>query len=284
MRAPRPDPRQRVVAAALLRAASHRTLAVAYLQGAFTWRQAAAAIRRGGPCAVSRARYLNRHAVLAPTSPAVPLLALRVARASAVCGVRDPVLAEPARAFWVRCRGAFDRVAAVVGGRSRVVLGGDAVLAARWGRRRPGRLTVLYPERDALNDALPGGAVDLAAAVGGSVVQRSAGRLRLRIPSLVVDVVAAPLLLPGLERRRLVAGRSEWVLDNAQLRLGALLRTDVVCVSGAADLAAGAAADPRAFGLAVNALSCRARCRARSRARRSRPGRGFLRCVVSRVA
>lgn len=62
MRAQRPDERQLVVAGSLLREASNDTLALAYLQGAFTWRQAARMLRRTGPCSNRTARYVNRHA------------------------------------------------------------------------------------------------------------------------------------------------------------------------------------------------------------------------------
>lgn len=61
IRAERPTERQQIVASALVREASNDTLALAYLQGAFTWRQVARVLRRTGAYSSSRARYVNRH-------------------------------------------------------------------------------------------------------------------------------------------------------------------------------------------------------------------------------
>ena len=62
MRATAPTERQNVVAATLVAEASNDTLALAYLQGAFTWRQVASVLRRRGACSSRQARYVNLHA------------------------------------------------------------------------------------------------------------------------------------------------------------------------------------------------------------------------------
>ena len=61
MRAETPTEHQEIVAGALIREASNDTLALAYLQGAFTWRQVARMLERIGAYSSSRARYVNRH-------------------------------------------------------------------------------------------------------------------------------------------------------------------------------------------------------------------------------
>ncbi len=62
MRATAPTERQDVVAGTLVGEASNDTLALAYLQGAFTWRQVAAVLRRRGAYSSRQARYVNLHA------------------------------------------------------------------------------------------------------------------------------------------------------------------------------------------------------------------------------
>ena len=62
MRATAPTERQDVVAGTLVAEASNDTLALAFLQGAFTWRQVAAVLQRRGACSSRKARYVNLHA------------------------------------------------------------------------------------------------------------------------------------------------------------------------------------------------------------------------------
>ena len=62
MRASAPTERQQVVAGAVVAQASNDTLALAYLQGAFTWRQVASALRRRGAYSSRQAMYVNLHA------------------------------------------------------------------------------------------------------------------------------------------------------------------------------------------------------------------------------
>ena len=62
MRSTAPTERQDMVAGTLVAEASNDTLALAYLQGAFTWRQVAAALRRRGAYSSRQARYVNLHA------------------------------------------------------------------------------------------------------------------------------------------------------------------------------------------------------------------------------
>ena len=67
MRVTTPTERQNVVAGTLVGEASNDTLALAYLQGAFTWRQVAAVLRRRGAYSSRQARYVNLHAAHAGT-------------------------------------------------------------------------------------------------------------------------------------------------------------------------------------------------------------------------
>ena len=62
MRATAPTERQEIVAGALVREASNDRLALAYLQGAFTWRQVATVLGRRRAYSSRVARYVNRHA------------------------------------------------------------------------------------------------------------------------------------------------------------------------------------------------------------------------------
>ena len=57
-----PTPRQRAIINVLIAEASNDTIALAYLQGAFTWRQLATAMRRHGNYSPRLARYVNLHA------------------------------------------------------------------------------------------------------------------------------------------------------------------------------------------------------------------------------
>ena len=65
MRATAPTERQKVVSGALVAEASNDTLALAYLQGAFTWRQVATVLRGRGVYSSRQARYVNMHAATA---------------------------------------------------------------------------------------------------------------------------------------------------------------------------------------------------------------------------
>ena len=62
MRETEPTPRQRAIVNVLITEASNDTIALAYLQGAFTWRQLATAMRRHGNYSPRLARYVNLHA------------------------------------------------------------------------------------------------------------------------------------------------------------------------------------------------------------------------------
>ena len=57
-----PTPRQRAIINVLITEASNDTIALAYLQGAFTWRQLATAMRRHGNYSPRLTRYVNLHA------------------------------------------------------------------------------------------------------------------------------------------------------------------------------------------------------------------------------
>ena len=62
MAATSPTERQNAVAGTLVAEASDDTLALAYLQGAFTWRQVATVLRNRGVYSSQQARYVNLHA------------------------------------------------------------------------------------------------------------------------------------------------------------------------------------------------------------------------------
>lgn len=62
MRATEPTPRQRAVADVLITEGSTNVITLAYLQGAFTWRQLATAMHHRGHYSAALARYVNLHA------------------------------------------------------------------------------------------------------------------------------------------------------------------------------------------------------------------------------
>lgn len=62
MGAPKPTPRQTSIINVLITEASNNRIALAYLQGAFPWRQLARALHRRGHCSGRLARYVNLHA------------------------------------------------------------------------------------------------------------------------------------------------------------------------------------------------------------------------------
>ena len=62
VRTTKPTQRQEMVISVLIEEAPNDVVAVAFLQGAFTWRQLAAAMRRQGRYSARLAQYVNRHA------------------------------------------------------------------------------------------------------------------------------------------------------------------------------------------------------------------------------
>jgi hypothetical protein len=167
-------------------------------------------------------------------------------------------LPEPASAVWDAHRGAIERIAAAPGGESRILLGGGSVLAARWGHRKSTDIDILLPERHTLNDAEPGGAVDLAAATGGGKPEVLTRQIRVPVGEGKIDVAAITPELPGLERNEEVDGRPTLVLASEQILRGKLKRTDELLARDALDIAVAARAEPRALELAVNSVSERA--------------------------
>lgn len=63
MRAKEPSRRQRTIAAVLITEGTANDVLLAYLQGAFTWRQLARMMHRRGRYSGHLARYVNRHKV-----------------------------------------------------------------------------------------------------------------------------------------------------------------------------------------------------------------------------
>jgi hypothetical protein len=62
MRASEPTARQRSIVNLLITEGSNDTVALAYLQGAFTWRQLASAMQQHGDYSARLAEYVNLHA------------------------------------------------------------------------------------------------------------------------------------------------------------------------------------------------------------------------------
>ncbi len=163
-------------------------------------------------------------------------------------------LPEPARTLWKQHRKAIDRIATASGGESRTMLGGGSVLASRWHHRESTDIDILLPDRDNVADAGKGGPLDLAAATGGKHEGSTRERLIVVLKNGKLDVAAIPPQLPGLESRTDVEGRSEVVLDNAQILRGKFYRTDRGVTRDAFDMAVAAEEDPRALEIAVNSL------------------------------
>ncbi len=163
-------------------------------------------------------------------------------------------LPEPARTLWKRHHKAIDRIAAAPGGESRTMLGGGSILAARWRHRESTDIDILLPDRDNIADAGEGGPLDLAAATGGRHEGSTRERLIVILENGKLDVAAIQPQLPGLESQTAVEGRSEQVLDNAQILRGESYRTDRGVTRDAFDMAVAADEDPRALEVAVNSL------------------------------
>ena len=62
MRSPKPTQRQEMIINVLITEAPNSVVALAFLQGAFTWRQLAQAMQRRGQYSARLARYVNLHA------------------------------------------------------------------------------------------------------------------------------------------------------------------------------------------------------------------------------
>lgn len=62
MRSAEPNQRQEMIINVLITEAPNSVVALAFLQGAFTWRQLAQAMRRRGHYSARLARYVNLHA------------------------------------------------------------------------------------------------------------------------------------------------------------------------------------------------------------------------------
>lgn len=164
-------------------------------------------------------------------------------------------LPEPARTVWRAHRHAIERIAAEPGGESRVLLGGGSVLAARWEHRRSTDIDILVPERHTLNDAAPGGPVDLASATGGTEPEVLPRQIRVTVGEGKIDIAAITPELAGLEHNEDVDGRQTLVLASEQILRGKLNRTDEVLARDALDIAVAARAEPRALELAINSVS-----------------------------
>ena len=164
-------------------------------------------------------------------------------------------LREPAGTLWRKHREAIARIARAPGGESNVLLGGGAILAARWAHRRSTTIEVLLPERTALYDVGRGGTVDLERATGGEVVENDGWRIVLKVDEGKLDIAAIRPELPGLETITKVEGQAQAVLGNEQILRGKLNRTEEGIARDAFDFAVARRVDPRALEIAANSFS-----------------------------
>lgn len=166
-------------------------------------------------------------------------------------------LPEPARSAWLQHRDTIKRLSGEGNQPGHLMLGGGTILAARWKHRLSTDIDVLLPDRETLNDALPNGPNDLAAATGGQIDEVWRDRIKVRLDAGMLDVCAMKPQLPGLEEEEQIEGRTETILSSAQILRGKLYRTHRGIVRDAFDLTTAAKAEPRALQLAVNALTKR---------------------------
>ena len=164
-------------------------------------------------------------------------------------------LPEPAATLWRKHHAAIERIANEKHAESRLLIGGGTVLAARWEHRESTDIDVFLPERENLNDARKGGALDLAKATGGTEVFSSDRQVTIELPEGEIDISASGPRLPGLEEPDVVNGRSVTVLASAQILLGKLYRTNQAVTRDAYDLGVAAEAKPRALEIAINAIN-----------------------------
>ena len=164
-------------------------------------------------------------------------------------------LREPAGTLWRMHREAIKRIARAPGGKGNVLLGGGAILAARWAHRRSTTIEILLPERTAVYDVGRGGTVDLERATGGEVVQNDGWRIVLKVDEGKLDIAAMRPELPGLEATAEVEGQAQTVLGNEQILRGKLNRTDEGIARDAFDFAVSRRVDPRALEIAANSFS-----------------------------
>ena len=129
------------------------------------------------------------------------------------------------------------------------------MLAARWGHRRSTDIAILLPERTGLNDAAPGGSVDLAAATGGRLAETLRRQIRVDVTGGRIDVAAITPELQGLERSEEIDGEAAIVLASEQILRGKLKRSDEFLTRDAFDIAVAAKAERRALEIAVNSMS-----------------------------
>ena len=164
-------------------------------------------------------------------------------------------LPEPARRTWLAHRETLRAAAAAHEPDGRLILAGGTILAARWKHRLSTDIDVLMPDRESLTELGHGQPGELAVRVGGATEHEGLWRVTIGLADGKLDICSLPPLFEGMERRTEVEGRTEVVLDSAQILRGKLERTHAGVTRDAFDMLTAASAEPRALEIAVNALT-----------------------------
>ena len=164
-------------------------------------------------------------------------------------------LPEPAATIWREHRQAIQDLAERPDGRrSRLILGGGTVMAARLGHRASTDIDVFFPDLEDLVEGSRGGERDLARATKGERLVDDEKQIKVKVRGGEIDAIALTPHFNGSEEIAEIDGELETVLTNAQILRGKLERTNRSITRDAFDFATAAKLDPRSLEIAVNAI------------------------------
>ena len=168
-------------------------------------------------------------------------------------------LPEPAATIWRQHRQAIYHLAERPDGeRSRLMLGGGTIMAARLKHRASTDIDVFFPGLEDLVEGSRGGEKDLARATKGEQLVDNEKEIKVRVRGGEVDAIALTPHFDGSEEVAEIDGELETVLTNAQILRGKLERTNRAITRDAFDFVTAAKLDPRSLEIAVNAIDKKA--------------------------
>lgn len=156
------------------------------------------------------------------------------------------VLPEPARTVWKSCREQIRALFCNDHERAAYVIGGDVLLAARWGHRRASEIEVVTTNLEKTRELILSDGWRQTEELKNAHAQRvSYTHFRIHTARGSMSIAIREPEPRGLERTAVVDAHEETVLSNSQVMNGILARTMEFSGTNAFDIIMAATADPK---------------------------------------